>query len=323
MISGTRAARGWIGGRIITPATDRAPPTPPRPGIESIAELRRRVQEPVAHRNDLTGRLYGSRLSIFITRFFLRRGWHANVASFFVLFNGLVGSALLVFPGWPPVIGFFLLETYYILDCVDGELARYHRIGHVKAAYYDYLAHLLVKPAMFLCLGIGLARDPAVAAPWPVFVAIAPLLAVVLTKIATDLHRLIFAAKFIEHRDATVVASFLGRTRAAGGPPGGPAGAGARHASPLGTLRQAVLNFDLYLVGFLAAALLDVLVGVPAGIPAWLGYKMALFLFYAVALPLDFLDHVISDLWQGQLLDRLDTLQRNLEDLIDKGDIQR
>jgi len=180
---------------------------------------------------------------------------------------------------------------------------------------------------MFLCFGIGLARGPAVAAPWPVFVAIAPLLAIVLTKIATDLHLLIFAAKFIEYRDATVVASFFGRMRAAGGPPGGPPGgsdrAGVRRVSRLSTLRQAVLNFDLCLVGFLAAALLDVLVGVPAGIPAWLGFKMALFLFYAVALPLDFLDHVISDLWQEQLLDRMDALQRNLEDLIDKGDIRR
>ena len=301
------------GDGIITAATEKSPP-----GVESIRELRRLVQEPVEHRNDLTGRLYGSRISIFVTRFFLARGWHADVASFLMLFNGLAGSVLLVFPGWPQVIGFFLLETYYLFDCVDGELARYHRISHVKAAYYDYIAHILVKSAMFLCLGIGLAREPGVAASWPVFVAIAPMLAVVFTKIAADLHHVIFASKFIQHRDDVAVANFLERTRDAAPAPSGP-----RRGSVLGTIRQLVLNFDLYLILFLGAAFLDAAVGVPAGIPAWLGYKMALFLFYAAALPLDFLDRVVSDLKTTRILERIDVLKRNLDDLIDEGDSKR
>jgi phosphatidylglycerophosphate synthase len=301
------------GDGIITAATEKSPP-----GVESIEELRRLVQEPVEHRNDLTGRLYGSRISIFVTRFFLARGWHADLASFLMLFNGLAGSVLLVFPGWPQVFGFFLLESYYLFDCVDGELARYHRISHVKAAYYDYIAHILVKSAMFLCLGIGLAREPAVASPWPVFVAIAPMLAVVFTKIAADLHHVIFGTKFLQHRDEVAVANFLGRPREAG-----PDAGGGRRGSVLGTIRQLVLNFDLYLILFLVAAFLDVAVGAPAGIPAWLGYKMALFLFYAAALPLNFLDHVVSDLRTTRILDRIDVLQRNLDERIDEGDSKR
>ncbi len=292
--------------------------TPPR--VESIQELRRLVQEPVEYRNDLTGKLYGSRISIFITRFFLARGWSANVASFLMLFNGLAGAALLVIPGWWQVAGFFLLETYYLFDCVDGELARYHRCSHLKAAYYDYMAHILVKCAMFLCLGIGLARDPAVNGMWPLYVSLAPMLAVLFTKISSDLHHVIFCNKFLLHPDPEALERFHHRRSARQHEDGEP---GREVASPkpsLGLIRSLVLNFDVYLVLFLAAAGLDLIVSLPAGWPAWLGFKMALFLFYAVALPLHFLDHLLTDMTTGRMLDRITVLNEKLEKISEKGD---
>jgi hypothetical protein len=291
--------------------------------VESIPELRRLVQEPVEHRNDLTGKLYGSRISIFITRFFLKRGWHANVASFLMLFNGLIGSVLLVFPGWSQVAGFFLLETYYLFDCVDGEIARYHRISHLKAAYYDYMAHVLVKSAMFLGLGIGLARDPAVGHAWPVFVAIAPMLAILFTKVAADVHNVIFCQKFLLHRDGEAVENFLERRAAIRGA-GGTGQATGAHRPRLGIVRDLALNFDVYLILFMVGAFLDMVLPVPAFVPAWLSFKMALFLVYAAALPLNFLDHFVADLTTTRMLGRIDGLQERLEQMTDtEGDNHR
>ena len=228
----------------------------PQMALESIPELRRLVQEPVEYRNDLTGKLYGSRVSIFITRFFLKRGWSANVASFLMLANGLTGSALLIFPGWWQVVGFFLLETYYLFDCVDGELARYYRTSHLKAAYYDYLAHVLVKSAMFLGLGVGLARCPAVGHPWPIFVAMVPTLAILFTKVAADVHHVIFTSKFILSRDEEAIANFMrDRPTSEESREAAMDQAGGKRRLSSGMVRELLLNFDLYLILFMVRRL--------------------------------------------------------------------
>ena len=237
-----------------------------------------------------------------------------------MLFNGLAGAALLVIPGGWQIAGFFLLETYYLFDCVDGELARYYHTSHLKAAYYDYMAHVLVKCAMFLCLGIGLARDPAVGGMWPLYVSLVPMLAVLFTKISSDLHHVIFCNKFLLHPDPEAVERFQHHLSARKNENGKPRREAASLVLSLGVIRSLVLNFDLYLVLFLAAAGLDLIVSIPAGWPAWLGFKMALFLFYAAALPLHFLDLFLTDMTTGRMLDRITVLDEKLEKMSEKGD---
>ncbi len=282
--------------------------------VESIAELRRLVQSPVEHRNDLTGKLYGSRISIFITRFFLARGWHPNVASALMLVNGLVGSAMLMFGGVWTVVGFFLLETYYLFDCVDGELARYHGLSHLKAAYYDYMAHVAVKSAMFLALGYGLSRE--IGAMWPFFVALAPTLAILFSKIASDVHYQIFCSKFLVDRDEPAIRR-LDEARPAVESAGSSASPASEPAparpSRLGVVRELVLNFDFYLVLFFVAALVDLLLPMPAAWPAWTSATMFLFLGYAVVLPLNCIDHVCADLFSTRMLDRVAQLRDRVE----------
>lgn len=291
--------------------------------MPTIQELRERVQAPVAHRNDWTGRFYGSRISIRVTWLFLRLGWSANAASFLMLFCGLTGSALLAIPGWWAVAGFFVLNWYYLFDCTDGEIARFHGCSHMLAAYYDYLAHALVKPAMFLGLGIGLARDPGVGHVWPLLVAIAPAVVVLLSKIISDLHHVVFCQKFILFPDREAIRSLeAGRPAPPEAPAAVPAAdsaAGpARRPLSLGVVRELVLNFDFALLLFLGAALLDVLVPLPAAVPSWLGFKMVLFLGYAVVLPLNFLDHAQTDLRSRRFLSQLEGLQRNCARMFDK-----
>lgn len=288
------------------PISEHAESMPAR--VESIAELRRLVQTPVEHRNDLTGKLYGSRISIFITRFFLARGWHPNVASALMLVNGLVGAGLLMFGGVWAVVGFFLLETYYLFDCVDGELARYHGLSHLKAAYYDYMAHVAVKSAMFLALGYGLSRE--VGAMWPFFVALAPTLALLFAKIASDVHHQIFCSKFLLDRDEPAIRR-LDEARPAPEPAATPASDEPSRPSRLGVVRELVLNFDFYLVLFFVAALADVFVAMPTG---WPSLTMMLFLAYAVALPLNCIDHILSDLFSNRMLDRIAHLRDRVED---------
>ena len=89
-------------------------------------------------------------------------------------------------------------------------------------------------------------------------------------------------------------------------------------------VRELALNFDVYLILFMVGALLDVVLPTPAFLPAWLGFKMALFLLYSAALPLNFLDHFVADLTTNRMLGRIDALQGRLEKTTDdQGDNHR
>src|SRR5437867_3665559 len=121
------------------------------PGMESIPELRRKVQEPVRQYNDVAGLLVGDRVSIHVTRLFLALGLSPTVATISMLVFGLAGSALVLRGGWIATAGFACMFVYYVLDCVDGEVARYRQGEKLIWGFYDFLFHLAVKTAFFLC----------------------------------------------------------------------------------------------------------------------------------------------------------------------------
>lgn len=54
--------------------------------------------------------------------------------------------------------GALLVEAYYVLDSVDGQLARWKRIFSKSGAFLDVMGNYLVHPWIFVALGIGLAR---------------------------------------------------------------------------------------------------------------------------------------------------------------------
>lgn len=136
------------------PSPTQAPPSQRK--VESIAELRRICQDPVRQYNDLTGQLYGWRFSIYITRFFLSLGLGASFASVLMVVCGVGGSLLLIPGGVCLPIGLFVLTMAYVLDCVDGEMARYQQIDSLRWASIDFIHHMLTKGLSFLCLGVGL-----------------------------------------------------------------------------------------------------------------------------------------------------------------------
>ena len=51
--------------------------------------------------------------------------------------------------------GAFLLEAYYVLDCVDGQLARVKGACSPEGAFLDYILNYIVHPAVFFSLDAG------------------------------------------------------------------------------------------------------------------------------------------------------------------------
>jgi len=280
--------------------------------VESISELRRKVQGPVRRYNDIAGLLIGDRVSIHITRLFIARGWSPTIATFSMLACGLAGSALLAFGDRAAVAGFALLVLYYVFDCVDGEVARYHGIEKVFWSFHDYLFHLYVKSACFLALGF--AAFATTGRSWMLAVAWVAFTAVLCTKVLRDLsfllaNRLVLLrgpeadeaayeqfTEGVEDRDLEDTAPAPGSEDP------------ESYGGVLSTTRSILTNFDLVCVVFLALAIADVFLGdfVFLGMPVDL--KVLFFLGVSALLALDFLDRLFHHVRTSQLFRETRTL---------------
>lgn len=125
--------------------------------MESIKELREICQAPTRATEIFYIKFICRRFSIFITKFLLCTPVTANQVTFSLIIIGLFAG--LFFLSSKPVmqlIGVGLLHFSFILDCVDGEIARYKKETSAEGKYFDYMAHLIVYPYIFSCITLGL-----------------------------------------------------------------------------------------------------------------------------------------------------------------------
>lgn len=266
--------------------------------VDSIAELRRRVQAPVAKYNDVAGQLFGDWASIHVTRLFIRFGWSPTLATVGFLVLGVVGSVLTAFGGAWSVAGFACLIGYYVLDCVDGEVARFHGTEKLIWGFHDFMFHLYVKAAFYLSLGFHAAK--CTGREWAFLLGIAALLATLLGKFLYDAV-LVLNARYVllreRHERERLVEQLTHGTSSAeldvdADLPG--EFAPFRIGGPLSALRAVTTNFDLGLLLFFAAAILDLFVEPFAIRGVTCDLKTILVAFYGVVLPLDFVDRMVS-----------------------------
>ncbi|MBI1852391.1 MAG: hypothetical protein HYR85_18785 [Planctomycetes bacterium] len=267
--------------------------------MESVEELREICQRPVETLNDLPGRLYGNRISIYVTRSFLQLGISANAASALMAIFGLAGAGLLVFGRVVAIAGFALLEISYILDCVDGEIARYQRRTSLLAAAYDYVTHLLIKSAAYICLGIGLFGE--LHEPWVLIAAFVALLATLLQKFLWDLASILFCRKLLLLPDREEAMRFIEELMPEGVPeaPRIVRRAGLRRV--LGAARSLFLNFDVAVILLLFASVADAFGARWTVGHIVLNAKATLLLALAIALPVHFVDSLITYVRKGHL----------------------
>jgi len=57
------------------------------------------------------------------------------------------------------LFGTFFLQLWYILDHVDGEIARYRKASTTTGIYFDGMVHYIAHPIVFAGLGWGLFRQ--------------------------------------------------------------------------------------------------------------------------------------------------------------------
>lgn len=125
----------------------------------SIAELRAATQPPqIFERNSgehWAGRLYIRRLSPYATRLFLRLGLSPDAVTWLFVVTGLGAAALLCLDGVLPVVGAVLLiQLQILLDCSDGEVARWLGRSSPRGIYLDRIGHYLTEAGLPIALGV-------------------------------------------------------------------------------------------------------------------------------------------------------------------------
>lgn len=107
-----------------------------------------------------TARRIGRPAALYVTRVVVPLGMTANHATSGAMLAALaavvafgVGTGI----GW--FVGGLLLCLWYLLDHVDGQIARWHRTASLDGTTVDYLMHHSVNMLLPIGLGFGLMRD--------------------------------------------------------------------------------------------------------------------------------------------------------------------
>ncbi|MDL2124695.1 MAG: hypothetical protein LWX51_16820, partial [Deltaproteobacteria bacterium] len=126
--------------------------------MESIKELKKICEKKHAKgvsKPSLYAKYFIRNISIYVTREFLKTDITANQVTVLQTVVNLVGAGIIAFSDvWLTLLGVLLLQLGYVLDNVDGEVARYRKSFNVNGLYIDLVNHLVCIPAMYLGMGL-------------------------------------------------------------------------------------------------------------------------------------------------------------------------
>jgi phosphatidylglycerophosphate synthase len=130
-----------------------------RPRRPTLEELRDVAQPPavVGRRNSehWAGTLYLRRLSLHVTHALLPTGISANGVTWLMIAVGVLGAAILVVPSWWAVLACaVLMQVQILLDCSDGEVARWRGTSSPMGVYLDRVGHYVTEGALPIALGV-------------------------------------------------------------------------------------------------------------------------------------------------------------------------
>ena len=161
----------------------------------SLAELRAVAQPPehIARYNaeHWAGALYIRHLSVYATRALLPTRISPNGVTWLMILVGVAGALLLPLPGvLGPVLCVVAMQLQILLDCSDGEVARWRQRFSPAGIYLDRIGHYATEAAIPVALGLRAdgwsLSDPGDVGGWTVLGLLVALV-VLLNKAFTDL----------------------------------------------------------------------------------------------------------------------------------------
>ena len=126
----------------------------------NIDELRVITQHPRREYDTWYGKHVCRKLSIYITWLFLKLNISPHIATLIFSVTGVISCVSFAVGGKLSfIIGALLLQLWYLLDHVDGEIARYIDKVTISGIFFDKIGHYIVHPLVFLSIGLGAYND--------------------------------------------------------------------------------------------------------------------------------------------------------------------
>jgi phosphatidylglycerophosphate synthase len=163
----------------------------------SLAQLREVTQPPEvrtrANAEHWVAHLYLRDLSPYVTWVLLKTPISANGVTGLMILTGWATAAALLIPGiWGPVLALILGQLQMLIDCCDGEVARWRKTKSPAGHFLDAVGHYTTEALIPLALGLRAAgfADNSRPIDW-MWVALGACLSIViiLNKVLNDLVR--------------------------------------------------------------------------------------------------------------------------------------
>jgi phosphatidylglycerophosphate synthase len=157
----------------------------------SIAELRE-VAQPATTLHRVSGEhwagvLYMRRVSIYLTRWLAPTRVTPNGVTATMLVCGLAAAAVLMLPSfWAPIGAALIVQLQELLDCSDGELARWRGQTGPVGVYLDRISHYVTDAGLAAAVGVSAAGGPTHLNGWTT-IGLGTGMLVLLSKAETDL----------------------------------------------------------------------------------------------------------------------------------------
>ncbi|HZG96035.1 MAG TPA: CDP-alcohol phosphatidyltransferase family protein [Mycobacteriales bacterium] len=101
------------------------------------------------------GRLYMRRVSPYFTRLLIPTRITANGVTWLMVVSGIAAAAALTITGLTgAVLAMLLVQLQLLLDCSDGEIARWRQATSPMGIYLDRIGHFVTEAALPIALGI-------------------------------------------------------------------------------------------------------------------------------------------------------------------------
>lgn len=216
----------------------------------SMAEFRAQIHPPglLDRRSGehWAGRLYMRKISPYLARWSAGRGLAPNQLTAVMTIAGAASGFGLLWPGiGGALLGAVCIQLYLLLDCADGELARWTGKKSTVGVYLDRVGAYLADAS--LLVGLGFRADSNSPEGYAVL-GLAAALGAILIKSETDL---VDNARF--HRGMPAVSEQASE-------PASPTVAKARRAASLLKFHRLILSIELSLI-IVVAAVIDTIRG--------------------------------------------------------------
>jgi phosphatidylglycerophosphate synthase len=127
--------------------------------LPSVAQMRPVTQPPTVmgrpSAEHWTGTLYMRRISPYLTRLLLHTRITPNGVTGLMILMGAAAAGALLLGGWPgALLAVLCTQLQMLLDCSDGELARWRGRFSASGVFLDKLGHYTAEALIPLALGV-------------------------------------------------------------------------------------------------------------------------------------------------------------------------